>query len=68
MIFRLFKIYSTGKTIYSRVLKPVYDELKRDAEELEKKRRLKNKQKKKSHVINQESKRRHQRKANPKGF
>jgi len=51
MLFRLFKLYSTGKTIYSRVLKPIYEELKRDAEKLEfterqKANRLKNKKKK----------------------
>ena len=66
MIFRLFKIYKTGKTIYSRVLKPVYDELKKDAEKLESKEQKNDRTRKiKKNVINQESKRRYQRKANP---
>ncbi len=31
MIFKLFKYLSTAKTVYERVLKPVYEELRRDA-------------------------------------
>lgn len=31
MLFRLFKLYNTGKTIYNWVLKPVYEELRKDA-------------------------------------
>ena len=38
MIFRLFKIYSTGKTLYKRVLKPIYEELRKDAYKTEDKR------------------------------
>lgn len=63
MLFRLFKIYSTGKTIYKRVLKPIYEELRKDAYATEDKR-TRNRKKKKSDVINQKSKRRNSRKAN----
>ncbi len=64
MIFRLFKIYSTGKTIYKRVLKPIYEELRKDAYATEDKR-TRNRKKNKSDVINQKPKRRNSRKANP---
>ena len=68
MIFRLFKIYSTGKTIYNRVLKPVYLELRKDAYELDDKPKGKVKytrKKSKKNVVNQEPKRSHKRAANP---
>jgi len=64
MIFRLFKIYSTGKTIYKRVLKPIYEELRKDAYATEDKR-TRNRIKKKSNAVNQKPKRRNSRKANP---
>jgi hypothetical protein len=35
MLFRLIKLYSTGKTIYKKILQPAYAELKRDADKLE---------------------------------
>lgn len=35
MIFRIFKLYNTGKMLYNRVLKPVYEELRKDAYENE---------------------------------
>jgi hypothetical protein len=31
MILRLYSAYKTGKKIYSKVLKPIYEELRRDA-------------------------------------
>ncbi len=68
MIFRLFKIYNTGKTIYNRVLKPVYLELRKDAYELDDKPNEKVKytrKKSKKNVVNQEPKRSHKRAANP---
>jgi hypothetical protein len=64
MIFRIFKIYSTGKTIYNRVLKPIYEELRKDAYATEDKR-TRNRIKKKSNAVNQKPKRRNSRKANP---
>jgi hypothetical protein len=41
MLFRLIKLYGTGKTIYKQILQPVYEELKRDAEKLEQTERRK---------------------------
>ncbi len=64
MIFRIFKIYSTGKTIYNRILKPIYEELRKDAYATEDKR-TRNRIKKKSNAVNQKPKRRNSRKANP---
>jgi hypothetical protein len=66
MIFRLYKIYSTGKTLYNRVLKPVYLELRKDAYELDDKPKEKYTRKKsKKNVVNQKPKRSHKRPANP---
>jgi|GEM_PF-3561120 hypothetical protein len=68
MIFRLYKIYSTGKTLYKRVLKPVYLELRKDAYELDDKPKGKVKytrKKSKKNVVNQKPKRSHKRAANP---
>ncbi|HWB63452.1 MAG TPA: hypothetical protein VG603_08080 [Chitinophagales bacterium] len=31
MIFRIYRVYKTGKTLYEKVLKPVYEELRKDA-------------------------------------
>jgi hypothetical protein len=31
MIIQLYRAYKTGKTIYTYVLKPIYEELRRDA-------------------------------------
>lgn len=68
MLFRLYKIYTTGKTIYKRVLKPVYLELRKDAYELDDKQKepIKYTRKKsKQNVVNQKPKRSHKRQANP---
>ncbi len=61
MIFRIFKIYSTGKTIYNRVLKPIYEELRKDAYASDNTEPIKRKEK---DVINKKPKRRNSRKAN----
>jgi hypothetical protein len=61
MIFRIFKIYSTGKTIYNRVLKPIYEELRKDAYASDNTEKIKRKEK---DVINKKPKRRNSRKAN----
>ncbi len=63
MIFRIFKIYSTGKTIYKRILKPIYEELRKDAYASDDKR-TRNRTKKKNNAVNQKPKRRNSRKAN----
>ncbi len=66
MIFRLFKIYSTGKTIYNRVLKPIYQELRKDAYATEDKRtRNRIRKKKKTNAVNQKPERRNSGEANP---
>ena len=31
MFFKLFRAFTTGRTIYSKVLKPIYEELRKDA-------------------------------------
>lgn len=35
MILRLYRAYKTGKTIYTKLLKPFYEELKKDADKFE---------------------------------
>ena len=65
MIFRMFKWYSTGKTIYQRVLKPIYEELRKVAyaEDTPKEKKIKITRKKKTNVVNQKPKRSHKRQA-----
>ena len=46
MILRLYRAYKTGKTIYSKLLKPFYDELKKDADEYERQQNFKKKKNK----------------------
>ena len=60
MIFRLYRLYKTGKTIYNRVLKPVYLDLRKDAYQLDDKPNQKRKytrKKNKKNVVNQKPKR-----------
>ena len=45
MILRIYGAYKTGKTIYSKVLKPFYEELRKDACEIEDKRTYNRKRK-----------------------
>ncbi len=40
MILRLYRAYKTGKTIYTKILKPFYQELKKDADEYERQQKL----------------------------
>ena len=65
MIFRMFKWYGTGKTIYQRVLKPIYEELRKDAyaADAPEEKKIKITRKKKTNVVNQKSKRSHKRQA-----
>lgn len=67
MILRLYSAYKTGKTIYTRILKPVYEKLKENAEAFEAAEELKkkNRKKKKNNVVNQKPKRSRKRQANP---
>jgi hypothetical protein len=74
MLRRLFKYYGwvgTATTIYN-IIKPIYEELKKDADELEKQEAGKTtkdkRQTKKKNVINKKPKRSHTRKANPEGL
>ena len=48
MIFRIFKIYQTGKTLYTKILKPIYEELRKDAYATDDKRTNNRKRKKKN--------------------
>lgn len=65
MILSWYRAFKTSRLLFSKVLGPVYAELKKDAEELEQKGKEQNKNTSKKHVIHQESKRSHQRKTNP---
>lgn len=56
MILRLYRAYKTGKTIYTKLLKPFYEELKKDADEYEaakkrKRNRKKVQKKKKANTV-----------------
>ncbi len=66
MIFKLFRTWQTGKTIYKRVLLPVYEELRKDAYATEVAETPKTKKRKttKSNALNQKSERSHRRKTN----
>jgi hypothetical protein len=69
MIYRLYKLYKTGKTLYTRVLKPVYEELRKDAYANDTDKRTLNRKKKgNKNAVNQKPKRSNKRKANPKGL
>ncbi len=63
MIFKLFRAYKTGKIIYSKILKPVYEELKRDAYSTENKR-TRNRKPKKKDAVNKKSERSRKRQTN----
>ena len=66
-MLRLFSWYGTGKTIYTRVLKPIYEELRKDAYELktpEKETIKKTRKTSKKNVVNKKPKRSHKRQAN----
>ena len=65
MILKLYRAYKTGKTIYSKMLKPFYEELRKDAYATEEDKRTKNRKRKKKNAVNQKPKRRNSRKANP---
>lgn len=61
MILKLYRAYKTGKTIYSKLLRPFYEELKKDADEYERQQDLKNKNNR--DVKHKKPKRRNRRKA-----
>ncbi|MBS1611243.1 MAG: hypothetical protein JST49_00320 [Bacteroidetes bacterium] len=70
MLKRLWKYYGwigTATTIYNKVLKPFYQELKKDAEELEKENKKK-RQTRAKNAIDKKPKRSHKRQANTKGL
>lgn len=62
MILKLYRAYKTGKTIYTKILKPFYEELRKDAYSTENKR-TRNRKKKSPNAVNQKPKRRNSRKA-----
>jgi hypothetical protein len=66
MFLKLFRTYQTGKTLYKRVIKPIYQELRKDAYASEAVEIPKKKKRKtiKSNAVNQKSKRSNRRKAN----
>ena len=63
LLFRLINLYGTGKTIYTKVLKPIYLELRKDAYASDEVESVKRKTKKKN-VKHQKSERSYKRKAN----
>jgi hypothetical protein len=65
MMLNLYRVYKTGKTIYSKLLKPIYEELRKDAFEEEDKI-TKPKKRKPTNAVDKESKRSHRRKKDPK--
>ena len=66
MILRIYSLYKTGKTIFSKLLKPIYEDLRKDAyaDETDKRTINRKRKKKTSNAVNQKSERSHQRKAN----
>ncbi|MFN8288078.1 MAG: hypothetical protein U0V74_15085 [Chitinophagales bacterium] len=63
-LLRLFRMYETGKFVYTKLLKPAYLELRKDAYALDADKRTVNRKKKKSNAINQKPKRSHKRQPN----
>ncbi len=65
MILRIYRVYKVGKTIYRKMLKPFYDELRKDAYATEDKKRTKKRIRKtnKEHADNKKPNRSHQRKS-----
>ncbi len=63
MILRLYRAYKTGKTIYSKMLKPFYMELRKDAYENTEKS-IKQHKKKNTDAKHKKSKRRNTRQTN----
>ncbi len=66
-LFKFFRFYQSGKMLYSKVLKPVYEELRKDAYASEPDKYTRNKKRKtvKKNVVNQKPKRSDRPKANP---
>lgn len=58
MILKLYRAYKTGKTIYTKLLKPFYEELKKDADEYERQQNLKKKKNNRRNVKYKKPKRR----------
>jgi hypothetical protein len=68
MIYRLFKLYNvyqTGKKLYTKVLKPVYEELRKDAYANDTEPKTK---RRKQNVKHQKPKRSNKPKADTKGL
>lgn len=63
MILKIFRGYKIGKTIYSKILKPIYEELRKDAYASENTELTKRKTKK--NAKHQKSNGSHRRKENP---
>ncbi len=63
-LLKLFRMYETGKFVYTKILKPAYLELRKDAYALEDNKRTRNRKKKKSNAVNQKPKRSHKRQPN----
>lgn len=64
---KAYRAYETGKVIYNKILKPVYEELRKDAYALDEEKQTNNRNRKrkprKSNVVNKKTKRSHQRKS-----
>ena len=71
MILRLYRLYKTGKTLYTKVLKPVYEELRKDAYALDaadKRARNRKSKSKKNDAVHQKPKRGRKRQPDTKGL
>ena len=66
MILKLFRAYGTAKTIYTKILKPIYEELRKDAYASDDNKEVKRKTKK--NVKHQKPKRSNRRQANTEGL
>jgi hypothetical protein len=66
MFLKLFRTWQTGKTLYKRVIKPIYQELRKDAYTSETIETPKRKKRKtiNSNAVNKKSKRSNRRKTN----
>jgi hypothetical protein len=58
MILKLYRAYKTGKTIYTKLLRPFYEELKKDADEYERQQNLKKKKNNRRNAKHKKPKRR----------
>lgn len=56
-MLKLFRAYMVAQTIYGKFLKPIYNELKKDAEEYEQQQKLEKRKNKNQNAKHQKPKR-----------